>query len=329
MVAPMTRFWSDTILVLVLVTAFTLGTSSSYADSCSAIRSQMRSADRGGGSSPRLAQLRRQLVAIQRLERQRQCSTKSSMVGFFFNPCADLVQSKAVVQRQIASASNSGRNTSSLRARFVALGCAPTAKKRERRKEQQQAQQRSAPKIQSTGVTPGGPMLFCVRLSDGYFFPAPKSQFAKKDDLKETVDQCRYICDDAGVDLYTLEDATLETEEMVALETRKPYTELPTAFRYRDDANFKACNVKRYSRRVFELRARTVTPANMANAIIPLPTAKPDLGAVAEIPGPDAKTPATKAPNAEAKGAAQHQSIEKLTGARPVRVVGPAFFPED
>ncbi|WP_292645774.1 DUF2865 domain-containing protein [Mesorhizobium sp.] len=172
-------------------------------------------------------------------------------------------------------------------------------------------------------------MLFCVRLSDGYFFPAPKSQFAKRDDLKETVDQCRYICDDPGVDLYTLEDASLETEAMVALETRKLYTELATAFRYRDDANFKACSVKRYSRRVAELRARTVTPANMANAIIPLPTTKPDLGAVAEILGPDAKAPDLGAPNAEAKGAAQHQSIEKLTETRPVRVVGPAFFPEN
>ncbi|WP_145711358.1 DUF2865 domain-containing protein [Mesorhizobium tianshanense] len=317
----MTRFWSDMVLVLVSVATFTLGISSSYADSCSAIRSQMRSADRGG-SSPQLAQLRRQLVAIQRLEKQRQCSAKSSMVGFFFNPCADLVRSKAQVQRRIASASNSYRDKSGLQARFVALGCAPAAKKRER-----QAQQRSA--AQFAGVTPGGSMLFCVRLSDGYFFPAPKSQFAKRDDLKDTVDQCRYICDDAGVDLYMLEDASRETEEMVALETRKPYTELPAAFRYRDDANFKACNVRRYSRRVAELRARTVTPANMANAIIPLPTARPDPGAVAEIPGPDAKALDIKASGVEAKGAAQHQSIEKLTDARPVRVVGPAFFPED
>jgi hypothetical protein len=91
--------------------------------------------------------------------------------------------------------------------------------------------------------------------------------------LKDTVDQCRYICEDAGVDLYTLGDPSLETEEMVGLETRKPYKELPTAFRYRDDANFKACEVKRYYERVAELRAWTVTPANMSNAIIPLPTA--------------------------------------------------------
>ncbi|MDX8523256.1 DUF2865 domain-containing protein [Mesorhizobium sp. MSK_1335] len=80
------------------------------------------------------------------------------------------------------------------------------------------------------------------------------------------------MCDDSGVDLYSLSDPSLETDQMVAVETRKPYTELPTAFRYRDAAEFKACDLKRYSQRVAELRARTVTPGNMENAIIPLPT---------------------------------------------------------
>ncbi|WP_292446978.1 DUF2865 domain-containing protein [Mesorhizobium sp.] len=123
---------------------------------------------------------------------------------------------------------NSGRGTSGLQARFVTLGCAPTTKQR-------QQERRPAAKAQSSGVALGGnPMLFCVRLSDGYFFPAPKSQFARSDDVKDTVDQCRYICDDASVDLYMLDDPSLETEEMIALETRKPYKDLPAAFRYRE-----------------------------------------------------------------------------------------------
>lgn len=207
----------------------------------------------------------------------------------------------------MASASGSGRDISGLQARFAALGC--TSGK----------DQRAAPKGQSAaGAAIGGStMLFCVRLSDGYFFPAPKSQFAGGGDVKDMADQCRYICDDPAVDLYTLGDASLETEKMVALDTRKPYTELPTAFRYRDNADFKACDVKRYYHRVAELRARTVTPTNMANAIIPLPQSKPDLGSVAAIP----------APVIEAPGAAQHNSIE--AGKRPVRVVGPAFFPSE
>ena len=294
-------------IALVTVVSSALGTASSYADSCSAIRGQLLSGGRGGGTSPELAQLRRQLAAIQGLERRRRCTAQSAMGGFF-NACADLAKSRTQVQRQIAGAAISGRDTSGLQARLVALGCAPAAR--------QQKQRPAGAMIGSN------PMLFCVRQSDGYFFPAPKSQFVQGDDVKEMVDQCRYICDDAGVDLYTLSDPSLETEEMVALDTRKPYRDLPAAFKYRDDAAFRACDVKRYSRRVAELRARTVTPANMSNAIIPLPSAKPDLVTVAQIPRTDGSTP-------EATGAAQQQSVEALAGSRPVRMVGPAFFPAD
>lgn len=301
----MIRFWLLMMIALVTVAAVGLGTTSSYADSCNAIRSQLLSG--GGGVSPELAQLRRQLAAIQGLERQRRCTAQGASGGFF-NACADLARNRAEVQRRMAAASNSGRDVSGLQARFAALGCTSGAKQRPASKTQSPA---------GGAIYAGNTMLFCVRLSDGYFFPAPKSQFAGGDDVKDMADQCRYICDDPAVDLYTLSDASLETEKMVALDTRKPYTELPSAFRYRDDANFKACDVKRYYQRVAELRARTVTPTNMTNAIIPLPQQKPDLGNVAAIPQPDT----------EASDAAQLRSME--AGKRPVRVVGPAFFPAE
>ncbi|QKC81432.1 DUF2865 domain-containing protein [Mesorhizobium sp. NZP2077] len=302
----MIRFWLLMMIALVTVAAFALGTTSSDADICSAIRGQLLSGGRGGGVSPELAQLRRQLAAIQGLERQRRCTAQNAKGGFF-NACADLARNRTEVLRQIAA--GSGRDVSGLQARFAALGCGAK-------------DQRPASKTQPTAgeaIYAGNSMLFCVRLPDGYFFPAPKSQFAGSDDVKDMADQCRYICDDPAVDLYTLSDASLETEKMVALDTRKPYTELPSAFRYRDDANFKACDVKRYYQRVAELRARTVTPTNMSNAIIPLPQRKPDVGSpevgsVAAIPQ-------------EAPGAAQEQSIE--ASKRPVRLVGPAFFPAE
>lgn len=280
----MTRFCLFMMIALVSIVAFGFGTTSSYADSCGAIRNQLLSAGRGGGASPALAQLRRQLAAIQGLERQRKCTAQTA-AGGFFNACADLARNQTEVQRQIATASNSGRDNSGPQARFAALGCPSGAK-----------QERPAPKAQSAtaaagATTSGNAMLFCVRLSDGYFFPAPKSQFAGSGDLKEMADQCRYICDDPAVDLYTLSDISKETDSMVALDTRKPYTELPAAFRYRDDANFKACDVKRYYQRVAELTARTVTPTNMTNAIIPLPQAKSDLGSVAAIPESDIEAP--------------------------------------
>ncbi|MDX8499584.1 DUF2865 domain-containing protein [Mesorhizobium sp. VK4C] len=270
-----------------------------------------------GSANPELAQLRRQLAAIQGIERQRRC-TASSAMGGFFNACADLARSKAEVQRRIASIGSPGRDD--LQARYVALGCQSAPKR---------LSAEPALKPQSSGTTFGGnAMLFCVRLSDGYFFPAPNSQFARENDLKDTVDQCRYICDDPGVDLYTLSDPNLETDQMVAVETRKPYTELPTAFRYRDNARFKGCDLKRYYQRVAELRARTVTPGNMQNATIPLPTAKPDLGTVSDIPSPADADAEVHAAAADA-GAAEGHTPTRPVGSRRVRVVGPAFFPAD
>ena len=298
----MTRFRLLMCLALITAITFAFGTSSSYADSCGAIKSQLASVG-NSGASPELAPLRRQLAAIQGLERQRKCTAQSA-AGGFFNACADLARNRTEVERQMAAASSSGRDVSGLQERFAALGCTSSS-----------SNQRSA-KTQSAGIMFGGnAMLFCVRQSDGYFFPAPKSQFADGANLKDMADQCRYICDDPAVDLYTLSDASLETEKMVALDTRKPYTELPSAFRYRDDANFKACDIKRYYQRVAELRARTVTPANMTNAIIPLPLPKPEFGNVAAI----------SQSGTEAQGLAQQQSID--ASKRPVRVVGPAFFP--
>jgi hypothetical protein len=46
MVAPLTRFWPLMIFVLVSATAFALGIATSYADTCSALKSQMLSAGR-------------------------------------------------------------------------------------------------------------------------------------------------------------------------------------------------------------------------------------------------------------------------------------------
>lgn len=157
-------------------------------------------------------------------------------------------------------------------------------------------------------------MYFCVRPSDGYFFPAPNSQFANHRDEENTVDQCRYICDDATVGLYVLNDANLETENMISVEGEKPYKDLPTAFRYRDEPDFKACNLQRYYRRVDELRARTVTPSNMANAIIPLPTPSPvDNDTVAST----------------SMDTTQGLTAEPQADSRPIRMVGPSFFPPE
>lgn len=297
--ALMKRLLSFLVLIIVSAAVSGLATTSSRADSCDVLRSQLVSSGRNVVASPELVALRRQLAAIQGIERRRAC-TAASAQGGFFNACADLAKNRSEVQRKIASAMNSGSGGTP-QARFEALGCATR-------------QERRAPKKdQPASVGGGNAMMFCVRPSDGYFFPAPKSQFAGRENVNVMADQCRYICDDPAVELYILSDPSLETDQMVALDTRKPYTELPAAFKYRENADFKACDARRYHQRVAELRARTVTPTDLSNAVIPLPTVKP------ETAGPPSGD--------ESRGAAQQASID--AGQRHVRVVGPAFFPTE
>ncbi|RUY01197.1 hypothetical protein EN991_37305, partial [Mesorhizobium sp. M7A.F.Ca.US.005.03.2.1] len=92
----MIRFWPSMMVALISLAAVLFGTLSSYADSCGAIRSQLLSGGRSNGANPELAQLRRQLAAIQTIERQRQCTAKSSLGGLF-NACADLARSRSDV----------------------------------------------------------------------------------------------------------------------------------------------------------------------------------------------------------------------------------------
>ncbi len=124
-------------------------------------------------------------------------------------------------------------------------------------------------------------MLFCVRVTDGYFFPAPNSQFVGVDHVKNTLDRCRFICGNKDVEVYTLDDMALESEEMASVKDGRSYKDLPAAFAYRDAPHFKGCDFGRYHRHVNEARARSVTPYNMDDAIIPLPSPRPTPPAVA------------------------------------------------
>jgi hypothetical protein len=262
---------------------------SAYADVCADLR---RAAARGGGGQESAA-LSRQMAALRRQKRQRRCSAKVARGGgLFFNPCAEVAARKAEVLRKMARTQGGAAQ-----ARLVALGCTT-----EKRRRVETVRAPSGPYIGDNA------MLYCVRMADGYFFPVPGSQFLTSSDYKDTVDQCRYICQGSETSVFRLDGSSLETEDMVSVETGQPYKELPTAFAYRDSVDFKACNFQGYYRRVEEARARTVTPSDMTNALIPLPRNKPlaPLAFTSEPPPPAVDMPAD----------------------RTVRVVGPNFFPD-
>jgi hypothetical protein len=81
----------------------------------------------------------------------------------------------------------------------------------------------------------------CVRTCDGYYFPvsfsAPSSRFA--DDERT----CQRMCPAAQVSLYTYRNPGEDVQQAVSLDGR-PYTDLPTAFRYRQEFN-SACSCRK------------------------------------------------------------------------------------
>lgn len=296
--------------IAALLAAFLLPTVA-HADVCSSLRAQLSGSGRVVKNTPAIQQLNKQLAAIRAMERKRGCG--ASNLGGFFNACGSLANQRGDVQRKIAAASGRssggflGRSSDwEVRMRLASLGCS--------------AEQPRKPRVvrwDGQARLPGGnSMLFCVRLSDGYYFPTPNSQFvAKTDDYKTTLDRCQFICDDKQMDVYTLDDIGLESEEMRSVSTGKSYRELSSALAYREATEFKACDGQRYWRRVDEARARTVTPADMSNAIIPLPTPRPDFDQTASLGLPTEATAFAPEP-------------VPMDPTRKVRIVGEPFLQE-
>lgn len=151
-----------------------------------------------------------------------------------------------------------------------------------------------------------GTMVYCVRPSDGYFFPTPHSQFRGEKDLATTVDMCRAICADPQMDVYALHDPSLETDSMVSLTSGAPYLELQSAHAFREKPDFAACDMQRYFRALDRARAKAVKPGDLGDTIVPLPTSRPDhVAAVDTEPAPIRRQPTLR-----------------------VRDVGPVYLPD-
>lgn len=184
-------------------------------------------------------------------------------------------------------------------ARQPARGCA-TARTNQPRK----GSMRDARRGQS--YVANGTMVYCVRPSDGYFFPTPHSQFRGEKDMATTLDMCRAICADPAMDVYALHDPSLETDSMVSLTSGAPYLQLGAALAFREKADFEGCDMQRYFRALDSARARAMKPGELGDTIVPTPTARPDRIATAET----TKAPTPKPPTLR------------------VRDVGPVFLPE-
>lgn len=247
----------------------------------------------GGGTAVDPA-VKRQLAALQAMYGKRGCTAQNS-AGGLFNPCRDLARQISGVSQQIARAAPSSRD------------CASTAQAALRVKKPA-ASRDSGQKQTGAPAISGKALTYCVRLSDGYYFPAPNSQFQTKGGTATALAQCRLICETDAMELFVLGDPNRETADMVSVNSSRSYSDLPTAYAYQGGAQFSKCNWAGYIQKEMAYRSTRFQRRALSSASIPVPNSKPD--------------------EEQAAVSVAAQAPFQAMDSRPVRPVGPEFMYE-
>ncbi|WP_210168455.1 DUF2865 domain-containing protein [Rhizobium sp. Leaf384] len=162
---------------------------------------------------------------------------------------------------------------------------------------------------------------FCVRLSDGYYFPTPNSGFSpRRASIEGLAAQCRAICATANMDVFQQPRGNGEPMDMVSLSTGRRYRDLDVAGLYRKAEQAKTCDASR----IFSADFRPMSAASMpATAPQNGSEAAPDRGptVLATLEGsPD------KGLFSDVGLRGTRTDIPRFP--RKVRMVGPAFLPD-
>lgn len=177
---------------------------------------------------------------------------------------------------------------------------------------------------------PSGPMggtyrTICVRTCDGFYFPISFATSPER--FRDDEQTCQRMCPAAEVSLYTYHNPGEEVSQAVSLNGRL-YTELPTAFQYRQAYN-RACSCRRPGESWAEALRSTGPDATVApgDVVVTEQNAKrlsqPIVGADGK---PIRRDPRAK-DNAAKEAAPATQPVAETSGKREVRTVGPSFLP--
>jgi hypothetical protein len=179
---------------------------------------------------------------------------------------------------------------------------------------------------------PGDPLqsstfrTICVRTCDGFYFPVSYATTPNR--FSEDEAACRRMCPAAEVALYSHRNPGEDVRQAVSIGGR-PYTELPTAFRYRQ-AYDASCTCKRPGQSWAEALDGRDPSVERGDIVVTPERAKAlsqprDTQAAPARPDPrrpDGKTPANPEPAASAPEEKQAEP-----GKRTIRQVGPTFLP--
>ncbi len=151
----------------------------------------------------------------------------------------------------------------------------------------------------------------CVRLSDGYFFPSPNSGYNSDNDTDKIAVQCRFICDNAEMDVYRVSGADRNADDMVSLTTGKRYAELPGAGAYRVAIPAKTCDMARYYKTALAFNpsaGKIDLGVSASEAVVPVPMLAMNMNLLSDVGLRGSRSLVTDRP-------------------RKVRIVGPAYLP--
>jgi uncharacterized protein DUF2865 len=190
----------------------------------------------------------------------------------------------------------------------------------------------------------------CVRTCDGFYFPISFSTVPSK--FQDDERQCQQMCPAAEVALFSYRNPGEDMSQAVST-AGKPYTQLPTAFRYRQEFN-AACSCKKPGQSwgealgtndptlergdiiVTEEKAKALSqpkpePAKGKDARKPKPNeGASDAARTGAAPGAAGAPGAAAAPGtakpADAASPPDNKAAE-TDGKRKVRSVGPQFYP--
>ena len=175
----------------------------------------------------------------------------------------------------------------------------------------------------------------CVRTCDGFYFPISHAATAAK--FREDERTCQRLCPAAEVALYSHRNPGEEAAQSVSISGR-PYTELPNAFRYRQEVN-TSCTCKRPGETWTEAIGNDDETIQRGDIVVTDDKSKALATPKVETPGKQARpepprgrgrnaTPQSAEKPAESAPAApppQAQAAPPQTE-RP-RAVGPQFYP--
>ncbi|MEJ1121705.1 DUF2865 domain-containing protein [Phyllobacterium sp. CCNWLW183] len=173
-----------------------------------------------------------------------------------------------------------------------------------------------------------GYRTLCVRICDGYYFPisfSTKSKFFVRDQ-----NACTAMCPAGNAQLYYHAVPEQESDDMISVAGKKPYSELPHAFNYRtagvDAVPGCTCQSGERATGVIDAFAEETINAGSVNA--------ENIPALALVPRSVEKGQNNDSAFAAMPGIASVQPLAPGSGLIPeterqnVRMVGPAFLPD-